>query len=156
MDDRSELSSLVGALAVHVDGRQWDDVLELLAGDVEVDYTSLFGGERRRVTREMLVGDWRRLLPGFTRTTHVVGAPAVVVDGDRAQVSASIAAWHFIDEPALDGRSMWFVSGCWELVFTKQDGTWRIAALTLARASSQGNGDLPRLASERAARAAEA
>lgn len=87
MDDRSEISELIGALAVHVDARRWDAVLELFAPHVRVDYSSLFGGEPQSMAREQLIGYWRQLLPGFTRTTHVVGSPTIAVEGAKAQAS---------------------------------------------------------------------
>jgi len=152
MSDRSDIEDNIGALAVHVDARRWDQILELFAPDVAVDYTSLFGGEPQSLTREQLVDGWRRLLPGFTQTTHVIGCPTIVVSGNSAQASASVVAWHFIKDPGLKGNELWLVGGCYEMTFGKMGGAWRIAKLTLARAWAEGNPDLPRLAGERAAR----
>ena len=42
----------IGALAVHVDARRWDALLELFAQNVQADWTSLFGGEAQALTRE--------------------------------------------------------------------------------------------------------
>lgn len=53
MDERSEIASRVGALAVNVDARRWDELLDLFAANVGVDYTSLFGGERQTVARPL-------------------------------------------------------------------------------------------------------
>lgn len=152
MGDWCEIADRIGALAVHVDARQWDRILELFAPHADVDYTSLFGGEPQSLAREQLVDGWRRLLPGFTRTTHVIGSPTIVVSGRTAHASASVVAWHFIKDAALDGKDLWLVGGCYEMTFEKVDGAWRIAKLTLARAWAEGNTDLPRLAGERAAR----
>jgi hypothetical protein len=104
------------------------------------------------MAREQLIANWRQLLPGFTRTTHVIGTPTIAVNGDTAHASASVVAWHFLKEPALEGRDLWLAGGTYEIDFVKRDGVWRIAAMTLARAWAEGNLDLPRLAGERAAR----
>ncbi len=152
MSDRGDIADRIGALAVHVDARRWDQILDLFAPQVEVDYTSLFGGERQSLTREQLVDGWRRLLLGFTRTTHVIGSPTVVMNGTTARGSASVVAWHFIKEPALSGKDLWLVGGCYEMTLEKVEGRWRITMLTLARAWAEGNPDLPRLAGERVAR----
>lgn len=154
MDERAEIANRLGALAVHVDARRWDALTELFTATVCTDYSSLFGGEPQSGTREALVDGWRRLLPGFTRTTHVIGTPLVTVQGDTAHVSASVAAWHFIDDAALASNNRWLVGGTYEIVFERQQGMWRIASLTLARAWSEGNPDLPKIASERLAPAA--
>ena len=152
MDDRSHIANVIGSLAVHVDGQHWNQLLALFAPRVGVDYTSLFGGEAQAMTREDLIGGWQKLLPGFTRTCHVIGAPAVTISGNTAQAMASVVAWHFVKEPELAGRDLWLVGGCYEMEFEKIDGAWHIASLTLARAWAEGNLDLPRIAGERASR----
>jgi hypothetical protein len=152
MDDRNHLANIIGSLAVHVDGQHWTELLALFAPRIRVDYTSLFGGEPQATTREELIGGWRKLLPGFTRTCHVIGVPAVTLSGDTAQAAASVVAWHFVREPELAGRDCWLVGGCYEIGFAKIDGVWHIASLTLARAWAEGNLDLPGIAGERAAR----
>jgi hypothetical protein len=151
MDDRIDVAGAVGSLAVHVDARRWDELLALFAPRVRVDYVSLFGGEAQEVTREELVGGWRKLLPGFTRTCHVIGTPFVTVSGGTATATASVVAWHFVKAPELAGRDCWLVGGCYEMSFQRIDGAWRISALTLARAWAEGNLDLPKIAGERAA-----
>lgn len=150
MDDRSHLANVIGSLAVHVDGQHWNELLALFAPRIRVDYTSLFGGDAQATTREDLIGGWRRLLPGFTRTCHVIGVPAVTVSGETAHAAASVVAWHFIKQPELAGRDCWLVGGCYEIGFEKIDGSWHIASLTLARAWAEGNLDLPAIAGERA------
>lgn len=151
MNERNEIANAVGALAVHVDARRWDDLLLLFAPEVRVDYTSLFGGEPEIVAREPLIERWRNLLPGFTHTCHVIGAPAINIQGETAQVTASVVAWHFLKEPELKGNDCWLVGGCYEMSFRKLDGVWRMDGLTLARAWAEGNLDLPRIAGERMA-----
>jgi hypothetical protein len=152
MDDRMDIANVIGAVAVHVDGRHWDDLLSLFAPHVSIDYTSLFGGEAQSMAREDLIGGWRKLLPGFTRTCHVIGTPAISVAGETARAAASVVAWHFVKEPELAGRDVWLVGGCYEMDLQRIDGSWRITALTLARAWAEGNLDLPKIAGERAAK----
>jgi hypothetical protein len=152
MDDRSQLANIIGSLAVHVDGQHWNELLALFAPRIGVDYTSLFGGEAQAMTREDLIGGWRKLLPGFTRTRHVIGAPTVTVSDETAHATASVVAWHFVKDPELAGQDCWLVGGCYEIGFANIDGIWHIASLTLARAWAEGNLDLPRIAGERAAR----
>jgi SnoaL-like protein len=152
MDDRIDIAGLIGALAVHIDARCWADLEELFASELKADWTSLFGGEAQVLKREQLIGNWRQMLPGFTHTTHVIGPPTVALSGEKAQASASVVAWHFIKEPELEGNDFWLAGGTYEIDFAKLDGRWRISAMTLARAWSSGNQDLPRLAGERAKR----
>ncbi len=151
-DAFSEITSQIGALAVLVDARNWAGLAELFDAQVRVDYTSLFGGEAQTMSGEDLVGSWRQLVPGFTHTSHLIGTPSVKVDGDRAEASASVTAWHAITDQAVDGGGVWIVHGCYEMALVKHGGVWRIAALILARAWVEGNPDLPKIAGERARR----
>jgi len=152
MDDRNDVANVVGSLAAYVDGLDWSELLALFAPQVRIDYVSLFGGEPQSMTREDLIGGWRKLLPGFTRTCHVIGVPVVAVSGEAAEAKASVVAWHFVKEQELIGRDYWLVGGCYEMNLKKIDGAWRISSLTLARAWAEGNLDLPKIAGERAAR----
>jgi hypothetical protein len=155
MGDRNEIVNVIGALAAHVDARQWDCLAGLFASEVRVDYTSLFRGEPQTMLRKQLIDSWRQLLPGFTHTTHLIGAPSVSVSGLTAQCTASVVAWHFMKDQGLEPNDHWIVGGCYEMSFTELDGAWRISRLKLARAWAQGNLDLPRIARERAAATGE-
>jgi hypothetical protein len=72
------------------------------------------------------------------------------LQNDTARAAASVVASHFIREPALAGKDVWRAGGTYEFELAKSGGAWRITAMTLARAWSEGNQDLPRLAAERA------
>ncbi|HTC31071.1 MAG TPA: nuclear transport factor 2 family protein [Candidatus Acidoferrum sp.] len=150
MNESLDVASTVGALAVHVDARDWDALLALFAPRVRVDYTSLFGGDAQVTQREALIALWRGLLPGFTHTTHVIGVPAIVVAGQTASVRASVVAWHFVREPELAGNDLWLVGGAYEMTLQRIGGVWRITELTLARAWQHGNLELPKVAAARA------
>jgi hypothetical protein len=149
MNEHSEIASRVGALAVHVDAHHWDELVALFSATVRIDYSSLFGGEAEIVSREALVQRWRQLLPGFTRTTHIIGTPHIVLKGSTAQVTASVLAQHFIHGGSLGSNNKWVVGGRYEMLFERLSDIWTIASLTLAGAWSEGNADLPRIAMER-------
>jgi hypothetical protein len=156
MDAHHEIVSRIGALAVRVDARDWPGLVELFDTDVRLDYTALFGGEVQATTGEQVVAAWRQLVPGFTNTSHLIGAPFIEIDGDRARASASVTAWHAIRDVGVDRGGVWVVHGCYEMAFLKRGAAWRISALTLARAWAEGNMDLPRIAGERATRGSQA
>ena len=151
MDERSEVLNIAAALAVNVDARRWEALLELFAPEVLTDYTSLFGGTPQRQPREKLVGGWAAFLPGFTRTQHMIGAALVEVEGDRASLAAPVVAWHFCKDPVPGGGDTWLVGGRYEMQMVRSADKWRITHLTLAAAWAEGNLDLPRIAGERAA-----
>ena len=53
---------VVARLANTIDTRRWTELRTLFADNVVTDYTSLFGGEEQRQSRDDLVGGWRKLL----------------------------------------------------------------------------------------------
>ena len=150
MSDRDDIANTVAALAIHVDARDWGALTALFTPVATTDYRSL-GGDVRTQTREALIAGWRKMLPGFTRTEHLIGTPLIAVSGVRAEIRASVTAWHTIEDAGLaNGR--WIAGGRYEMALEKgADGVWRIARLALANAWQEGNSDLPRLARERAA-----
>ena len=102
-DAFNEISSQIGALAVRVDARDWQGLVGLFDAQVHVDDTSLFGGEVQTLSGEELVGSWRRLVSGFTHTSHVIGVPTITERGEHAEAAASVTAWHAIDDQAVEG-----------------------------------------------------
>jgi hypothetical protein len=149
VDERIDITNIVAAVGLLVDARNWDELTELFAPDVESDYTSLFGGEPRVCSREELVEGWAHFLQGFTRTEHLIGVPRVAITTGFARADAPVVAWHILEDPALGSNTTWLVGGRYEFVFVRLDGGWRIGELTLAAAWAQGNLDLPRIVAER-------
>jgi SnoaL-like domain len=149
MDERAEVVNTVAALGLCADALRWNDLLALFTSKVTVDYTSLFGGEVQSTTKEDLIAGWQALLPGFTRTQHLIGAVRVTVSKDVAYAEAPVVAWHVVEDPALGGKGTWQVGGRYEMQVENHAGQWCIRALTLAGAWAEGNLDLPRIAARR-------
>lgn len=153
MDERIDIATCIANLGLLVDARRWAELAELFAPQVRSDYTSLFGGEIQMRSREELVGGWAAFLPGFTRTTHLIGVPSVTITGQMAQAAAPVVAWHMLDDPSLGENRTWVVGGRYEFSLLRLDGSWRIKGLTLAGAWVQGNADLPQIVTQRMQRA---
>jgi SnoaL-like domain len=99
--------------------------------------------------REDLIADWRALVPGFTRTQHLIGAVHVTLTDGFAYAEAPVVAWHVIKDAALAGDETGLVGGRYEMQVEKRKGEWCIRALNLTEAWAEGNLDLPRIAAQR-------
>ncbi len=119
-----------------VDDRNWTVLRAGLTDEVQIDYSSLFGGEPEELTAEALLERWRALLPGFDATQHFLGP--LLVTGDR--VEANVRAYHH-----LAGRT-WMVSGRYTLTLTGD----KIAGIVLHTKYEDGDRALTEKAAERA------
>jgi hypothetical protein len=110
-----------------VDDLDWETVRSSFTTEVEIDYTSLWGGEPETLTADQLIDRWRQLLPGFDATQHLIG-PVAVTEADEltASCTMNVRGYHRV------GDATWMVAGRYVMRLERTDGSdWRIAALTL-------------------------
>lgn len=164
MTDADVLTRLLHA----ADALDWAGVSAALAGEVLVDYTSLAGGEPETLSADDLIARWQGLLPGFDATQHLTG-PVVLTDdgGPGVRADTHLTAYHHVagadggqtkqvqTEPAQTKPAQTEPAQTWVLHghYTARLVGGRIAALTLTVFYQEGNLDLPRIATERAATA---
>jgi hypothetical protein len=149
-----------------VDGLDWAGVRDALAGEVLVDYTSLSGGEPETLSADDLVARWRGLLPGFDATQHLTGPVLVTNDGGPGvRADTHVIGYHRLDgADHAQTKQAQTKQAQTKKAQTKQAQTWavhghytarlvagKITELTLTVFFVDGNLDLPRLATERAA-----
>ncbi|WP_084469580.1 nuclear transport factor 2 family protein [Jiangella gansuensis] len=144
----STAADAVTALLHAVDTLDWDGVLAVLAREVRLDYTSLWGGEVESVAATEVVSRWRGLLPGFDATQHLTGpvltSPAPDGDGGVRCVTTVRGYHHLADG---DLRGTWMVAGRYDIRVTDD----RITAITLHATYEDGDRALTELASARCA-----
>lgn len=140
ISDRAEITDLIVRYTRAIDRQEWAELDAMFTRDAEVDY-SAFGGVTGSLERakEFLAES----MPVFSKTQHMVGLPAIRVDGDRA---TAVTPCH---NPMLMGAgkdarimicSLWYHH---ELERTS-DG-WRIRRLSEERnyMTMPPNGDIP-------------
>lgn len=149
MNDRQAIEDTVTRLLFAIDRLDWLDVRGTLWDEVQIDYTSLFGGQPERLKADELVERWRSLLPGFDRTQHMTG-PILVepISATEARVETHVRGYHYI---AADPGGSWMVAGHYVIPMRKTDLGWKIAGITLQTYWQEGNTDLPGIAATRAA-----
>ncbi|HEY0945791.1 MAG TPA: nuclear transport factor 2 family protein [Opitutaceae bacterium] len=149
--DKSAVADCVATMLHAIDVLDWTIVRESFTTQVDVDYTSLFGGSPSTTQAEDLIKTWRELLPGFDATQHLIGP--VVVTRDRAtdnRVTAEthVRGYHRIT--AADGGETWMVAGHYTMGLAHEAGQWRICSIKLSAFYQEGNLDLPKIAAQRA------
>lgn len=117
--DRVEILDLLARYSSAVDRRAWEEMDALFLPDAVLDFTAT-GGIRGSVEDHKAFN--AKVLSGFASTQHVMGLPALTVDGDAA-TSRSIC----FNPMVVDDTHVFFV-GLWydDRLVRTADG-WRFA-----------------------------
>ncbi|NEP00395.1 MAG: hypothetical protein F6K58_17285 [Symploca sp. SIO2E9] len=131
--DEAAIKTIVESVAILADNRNFESLEKLYAQEVEVDYTSAFGGEVELKSPQALMTQWASTLPGFDRTRHEISNIETIVNGNHATANAGVVANHYLDE------MFWQITGNYKYVLVKEDGQWTITQMTFTAESEQGS-----------------
>ncbi len=118
--DSERIERLVGQLARTADTRDWSGLRALFADEVDVDYTSVSGGQPARIAADTLVANWAQGLGAYAQTKHHFSDIVVRVTGDRATAAFTGQATH----AKSDGKR-WSCGGDYTYVFAHTAAGWR-------------------------------
>ncbi|MEM9809511.1 MAG: nuclear transport factor 2 family protein [Cyanobacteria bacterium P01_D01_bin.56] len=151
MDISTRITAPIVKMVHAIDSLDWQGVRHTFADVIDVDYTSLTGGEPETIPTDLLMERWRSLLPGFEATQHLLGPFGVDTSNELAKVGAHVRGFHYIANAT--GGSVWIVAGHYNFGLVQQADDWAIAAIQLVVFYQEGNLDLPALAHSRATNA---
>lgn len=135
-----------------IDARDWKAVRNAFADEVDMDYTSLFGGSAARVNADQQIAGWEAFAGAFHCTQHITGP--IIADETTGRVvwHTHVRAYHRVQGAA--GGDVWMVAAHYELNLQQIRGQWKIAGITLRLLYQEGNFALRENALERAAESA--
>ena len=142
--DRAAIKTIVESVATLADTGNFESLEKLYAEEVEVDYTSLNGGEVELKSPQVLMTQWASILPGFDRTRHQLANINIAVNSNSAQASADVIADHYVD------GLFWQVTGSYLYQLRKNNDGWKITNHRFYFKDEQGTRDVFGLAAERA------
>ena len=142
--DEAAIQTIVESVANLADRGNFESLEQLYAEEVEVDYTSAFGGEVELKSPQALMTQWANSLPGFDRTRHQISNIEMEVKGNRATATADVTADHYLNE------MFWQIAGSYEYGLVKENGQWAIDKMTFIAESEKGSRDLIQEAVEQA------
>lgn len=131
--DEAAIATLINSVATLADNGDFETLESLYANEIQIDYTSLFGGEVQTFTPEGLMTAWASVLPGFDQTHHAISNIQIQIDGDRATATADFTAVHYLN------RDYWEVSGQYLYQFVRQPDRWAVEAMTLQLSDEVGD-----------------
>ena len=142
--DIAMIKTTLEAMAVLADQNRYAALEEVFADQVTVDYTSLFGGTAAPIAAKELMTQWASFLPGFEVTRHNLSNIKVVAGKTSAVASANIRAEHYVV------GLFWEITGTYDYKLIKDNGTWKIAGLTLNFKGEKGTRDVLAIAGKNA------
>ncbi len=143
--DEAAIAVIINSVATFADQGDFVSIEALYADEIQVDYTSLWGGDVQTYTPEGLMTAWASVLPGFDQTYHDIANVQVALAGNLATATADVVADHHLE------ADFWQVTGQYEYRFVKVASRWQITHMTLNLVDEVGDRALVTLAAERAA-----
>ena len=70
--DRAEISDVQLRYATGLDSRDWALFRSIFTDEIETDFTSIFGGEPRKLTADRWTEAARRSVGGLAATQHMI------------------------------------------------------------------------------------
>jgi hypothetical protein len=144
--ESAKVIAVVSSIPLAVDLGRYDLAEAAFAPEIVIDYTSLWGGEPQTTTPAALMDAWRGLVPGFDATRHELSGVEARIEGERATATALVDGRHWI------GAALWRPIGAYRWTLQKQDGLWKVTAMTFALTQEIGDRSLVAAAAERAGR----
>lgn len=135
--DQAQISSTIQSYATMADQGAFEYLGRVFAPEIVVDYTSLFGGEPQKTTREALMQQWSNFLPGFDTTYHQLSNFDIKVNGDKALAIVDFEASHWIGK---DG--FWQIAGQYDFNLKRAPHSWVITSVKVIAGNESGSRDV--------------
>jgi len=119
------------------DAKDWEKCRSFFATEVEVDFTSLAGGEPGKITADDLISGWQTNLFKEKKTYHQRGNHRIEIDGDSASVFSKAYAFNLLESGEITG--LWEVWGVYTHEFQRIEGEWKCTAMKLEVVHQRGD-----------------
>ncbi len=144
--DEAAIRTIVESVGNLADTNNFEILEQLYADEIEVDYTSLAGGEVELKSPQALMTQWASILPGFDLTRHNLSNIKVKLNGNKAEVTASVVADHYVND------LFWQVSGNYLYRLERSSTGWKITSHTFNLTDEAGTREVFGPASDNAAK----
>lgn len=134
--DEAAIKTIVESVGLLADTGNFEALEKLYAPEVEMDYTSLVGGEVELKSPKAIMTQWAGVLPGFDLTRHELSNIKVSSNGQTASATADFIADHYVND------LFWQVKGTYRYELIKDTDEWLITAHKLNLKEEQGTRDV--------------
>jgi hypothetical protein len=135
--DESAIRSAVDEIDNACDAKDWEKCRSFFADEVDVDFTSLAGGEPAKITADDLIDSWRTNLFAEKKTFHQRGNHRIELTGDKATVFSKAYAFNLLESGEVTG--LWEVWGNYTHDFVRSGTGWKCSAMKLEVVHQRGD-----------------
>lgn len=132
-----EIRRVVDEIDNACDAKDWTKCREFFASEVEVDFTSLAGGEPSRVKAEDLIGAWKANLFAEKKSFHMRSNHQIEIDANRAEVYSKGYAFNLLESGEVTG--LWEVWGEYVHTLERTENGWKVSGMTLNVTHQRGD-----------------
>lgn len=94
--DEAAIRTVITILGTLVDTDNFEALEKLYAKEVELDYSSLKGGDVDISSSTAVMQQWASVLPGFNQAYHDINNIHISSNGKTATTTADVAATHWL------------------------------------------------------------
>ena len=134
--DEAAIKTIVESVGTLADTSNFESLEKLYAEEVEIDYTSLSGGEVELKSSKTLMTQWASVLPGFDRMRHQISNIVVKINSNKATATANIVADHYVND------LFWQGTGNYLYKLEKGSEGWKITSHTFNLEGEEGTRDV--------------
>jgi ketosteroid isomerase-like protein len=127
--DGIEITNVVNRIAIMSDLRDWEAVRDCFTEQVNVDYTSLAGGQPEAIAADALVERWKSVFETTFKTTqHLLGSHSITINGDIATCVSHFQAHHI---PLDSTKDPWTLGGYYSHELVRQNSQWLVSRMKM-------------------------
>jgi hypothetical protein len=135
--DEAEIRRVVDEIDNACDAKDWTKCRSFFADEIEVDFTSLAGGEPSRMKADDLIGAWNANLFAEKKSFHMRSNHRIEIEGNRAEVYSKGYAFNLLESGEV--RGLWEVWGEYFHALEKTENEWKVSGMTLKVTHKRGD-----------------
>ncbi|GHP00315.1 hypothetical protein KSF_103620 [Reticulibacter mediterranei] len=133
--DRACIADVVTRFITSVDLGKWQDLRACFTEEIDLDYTSLHGGEPEHLPIDQVIARWRKVSTSHA-FRHLLTNQEIVLQRDEATYTAYMQAHHFLPE---SGEVTWTLGGRYTITLARNEQGWKIRSVTFFAEWVTGN-----------------
>ena len=137
LSDEAEIRRVVDEIDNLCDEKDWKTLRIYFTDELDVDFSSLAGGEPAKISADDLIKGWKTNLFAEKKTFHQRGNHRIEIEGDRAEVFSKGYAFNLLESGEITG--LWEVWGNYTHTLERTENGWKVSKMTLEVIHQRGD-----------------